>query len=317
MVNLDTLPKYRDLPLFEGEDERHAWGVFGADDNLGTVNLLTEERVREAAKLVRTGKSFSLDLPLDLPTRSPRAEGERGRGPYVHVATNHRGGGDDHLDNFYLQGSSQWDGLRHIRYQKFGYYNDVQDEDLPGPRIGIDAWGDHGIAGRAVLLDLPRYLGSAFSVHERIAVDGPFIEAIAAKQGVDLQPADILVLRTGWMKWYLDHDDAGRADPANMNTRVPTPGLGGDRDTAEWMWDHRVAAVAADNIAVETLPVDDRSFQHRRLIAMFGMPLGELWNLERLADDCAQDHVYEGFLASKPLTLPRGVGSPPNVLVFK
>ena len=317
MVDLNALPKYRDLPLFEGEDERHAWGVFGDDDNLGTVNLLTPERVRDAAALVRTGKRFSLDLPLDLPLRKPREEGERGRGPYVHVATHHRGGGDDHLDNFYLQGSSQWDGLRHIRYQKFGYYNNLQDDALETDRIGIDAWGRRGIAGRAVLLDLPRYLGSAFSVHERVALDGPLMEAIAAKQGVELKPADILLLRTGWMRWYLDLSDEAKAEDEAMDTRTPTPGLGGDRETAEWMWDHRIAAVGADNIAVEALPVDGSSFQHRRLIAMFGMPIGELWTMEDLAEDCAQDHVYEGFLVSKPLTLPRGVGSPPNVLVFK
>jgi len=83
-VDINNLPKYRDLPLFEDDDERRAWGVFGPDDDLGTVNLLTEERVREAAQLVRTGKRL-LDLPLDLPRRRPRGEGERGRGPYVHV----------------------------------------------------------------------------------------------------------------------------------------------------------------------------------------------------------------------------------------
>jgi len=52
-----------------------------------------------------------------------------------------------------------------------------------------------------VLIDLPRYVGDAFSMHERIALDGPLIERIAAKQGVDLKPADILLLRTGWMRW--------------------------------------------------------------------------------------------------------------------
>ncbi|MEX2446763.1 MAG: cyclase family protein [Dehalococcoidia bacterium] len=317
MVDLNALPTYRDLPLFEGQDERHAWGVFGADDDLGTVNLLTDERVLEASRLMKRGRAFSLDLTLDLPLRKPLEEGERGRGPYEHHVVTHRGGGDDKLDNFYLQGSSQWDGLRHIRYREFGYYNGVQDDDLASDRIGIEKWAEHGIAGRAVLLDLPRFMGDRFSVHERIAVDGPLIEEIARHQGVEVRPADILLLRTGWMANYLALDDEAKADPAAMDTTVPTPGLDGTQETAAWLWDHRIVSVAADNIAVEALPVLDSSFQHRRLIAMFGMPLGELWTLEALAEDCAEDGVYECFLVAKPLALPRGVGSPPNALAFK
>ena len=317
MVDVTNLPKYRDLPLFEGRDERHAWDVFGKDDDLGTVNLLTPDGVREAAKLVRRGDSFNLDLTLDLPLRAPVIEGGAGRGPYIHKPTRHRGGGDDSLDNFYLQGSSQWDSLRHIRYRELGYYQGIQDEDLDATeRLGINHWSEHGIAGRGVLIDLPRYMGASFKM-DRIEMDGPMIEAIAAKQGVDLKPADILLLRTGWMTRYLSLSDEERAKPEAMDARAPSPGLDGKRETAEWVWDHRIAAVAADNIAMEVTPVLDPSFQHRRLLAMFGMPIGELWYLDKLADDCAQDGVYEFFLVSKPLNLKRGVGSPPNVLAFK
>ncbi len=59
------------------------------------------------------------------------------------------------------------------------------------------------------------------------------------------------------------------------------------------------------------------NFQHRRLLAMFGMPIGELWSLDALADDCARDGVYELFLVTKPLNLTRGVGSLPNATAFK
>ena len=142
MPDLDHLPKYRDLPEFPGLGERSSWGVFGRDDDLGTVNFLTEERVRDAAKLVRRGAAFNLDLPLTLPARRPVAPGERGRGPYEHVVTTNRGGGDDHLNNFYLQGSSQWDGLRHIRFRDKGYYTGLQDEDqLKRAMDGIDPRG--------------------------------------------------------------------------------------------------------------------------------------------------------------------------------
>lgn len=317
MPDLSHLPEYRDLPLFEGRDERHAWEVFGPNDNLGTVNLLTEERVREAAKLVKRGASFGLDLPLDLPLREPVPEGGQGRGPYVHKPTRHRGGGDDSLDNFYLQGSSQWDSLRHIRFREYGYYQGIQDEDLDATeRIGINYWSEHGISGRGVLIDLPRFMGDAFKL-DRIEMTGPLIEEIAKKQGVELKPADILILRTGWMQHYLSLSDAERAKPEAMDARAPSPGLDGKQETAEWVWNHHFAAVAADNIAMEVTPVIDPSFQHRRILAMFGMPIGEIWYLEDLAADCARDGVYEFFLVSKPLNLRRGVGSPPNAIAFK
>lgn len=317
MVDLDNLPKYRDLPLFEGKDERHAWDVFGPNDNLGTVNLLTPERVREAAQLVRRGDSFNLDLTLDMPIRETVPEGGSGRGPLVHKPTRHRGGGDDSMDNFYLQGSSQWDGLRHIRFRELGYYQGIQDNDLDETeRLGINYWSEHGIVGRGVLIDLPRFLGDKFAM-DRIAMTGPMIEEIAAKQGVELKPADILILRTGWMQRYLALSDAEKAKPEAMDARAPSPGLDGTQETAEWVWDHRIAAIAADNIAMEATPVLDPSFQHRRILTMFGMPIGEIWNLEQLAEDCARDGVYEFFLVTKPLNLKRGVGSPPNALAFK
>ena len=165
MPDLNNLPQYHELPLFEGKDERYAWDVWGPGDNLGTVNLLTPEVIREAAQLVKRGASFGLDLPLDLPRREPVPEGGTGRGPYVHKPTRHRGGGDDSLDNFYLQGSSQWDGLRHIRFREHGYYQGIQDEDLDATeRIGMNYWGERGISGRGVLIDLPRYLGADFKM---------------------------------------------------------------------------------------------------------------------------------------------------------
>ena len=167
-----------------------------------------------------------------------------------------------------------------------------------------------------MLIDLPRYLGDAFRM-DRIEMDGPLIEAIDARQHVELKPADILLLRTGWMTRYLALTDEQRAAPAAMDSRAPSPGLDGKRETAEWVWNHRIAAVAADNIAMEVTPVLDASFQHRRFMAMFGMPIGELWYLDKLAEDCARDGVYEFFLVSKPLNLKSGVGSPPNVLAFK
>ena len=314
MVDLNSLPSYENLPLIEGTEEHHAWGIWGENDNLGTINLLTPEHVAESMKLVKRGVSFNLDLPLDQPER---IEGDRGRQPYIHHVYRRQSGGDDSLDHFYLQGSSQIDGLRHVRFGSRGYYTGLQDEDLdeqPGDRLGIQHWAEHGINGRAVLLDFPRFMGDKFDVHERIGIDGPMLEAIAKKQGVEIRPRDILLLRTGWMEWYLNSKDQG---PERFDIAAPSPGLDGMRQTAVWLWDHHIASINADNIAVEALPPVPLNFQHRRMVGLFGMQIGELWALDELAEDCAKDGIYEMLLVAKPLNLPRGVGSPPNAQAFK
>ena len=313
----DDMPRYADLPSFEGEDERHAWGVFGADDNLGTVNHLTPERVREAAGLIRAGRVISLSLPMDQPSPALFPA----RPAYTHHQEVTRGGRDDALDAFQLQGSSQWDGLRHVRYRQHGYYGGLQDEDLAGDRIGINHWAEHGIVGRGVLIDVPRHWtgAAAYRADRRTPIDGGAIERIAAAEGVALRDGDILALRTGWLRHYFDLDDAGRT--AIVGTIRPDglacAGLDPGRATAAWLWDHRVAALVVDNPAVEALPVQDREFQHRRLIPMLGMAVGELWDLERLGDDCAADGVYEFFLCSAPLNVPGAAGSPANAYAIK
>ena len=312
--DMSKVPLYRDLPLVPDTDERHAWDVFGKDDNLGTINYLTREHVLESSKLIKTGKMINLDLPLDQPFR-PR--GAAGRTTYQHnIYRSGGGGGDDSLDGFYLQASSQFDALTHVRFGSRGYYQGLQAEDLDkeDSRLGIDHWARHGIAGRAVLLDLPRFVGPSFDVHARTAMDGPMMEAIAKKQGVELKPRDIILLRTGWMKWYLENDQLG---PDRMDISANSPGLDGMRETAEWMWNHRITFFAGDNIAAEALPPVPRNFQHRREVPLFGMTIGELWYFEELADDCAADGVYEVFMVSHPLNLPRGVGSPINTYAFK
>ncbi|MCE2488067.1 MAG: hypothetical protein J4F42_21340, partial [Desulfurellaceae bacterium] len=88
-----------------------------------------------------------------------------------------RGGRDDYVDNFAMQGSSQWDSLRHIRYREFGYYGGRQDEQVDDKaELGIENWARHGIVGRGVLLDAARYMehqGSPLDATQRFAAGRP------------------------------------------------------------------------------------------------------------------------------------------------
>lgn len=88
-----------------------------------------------------------------------------------------------------------------------------------------------------------------------------------------------------------------------------------------WLHEKQVAAIALDNIAAEVSPHEEpegRMFPfHIQAIRNLGLMLGELWGLEELAADCAQDGVYEFFLAAPPLKITNGVGSPVNPVAIK
>jgi kynurenine formamidase len=155
-----------------------------------------------------------------------------------------------------------------------------------------------------------------------------------AHQGTELREGDILLMRTGWMEWYSQQSETERTRLAVVS-ELATPGLRSDEATAEVLWDLHIAALGADNPAVEVWPPgalrskdetaavrgDKRRmheiFTHTLFLPMLGLPLGEMFVLDALAKDCAQDGRYSGFFTSAPLNLPSGVASPPNALVIK
>ncbi|HWE62598.1 MAG TPA: hypothetical protein VHB98_12865, partial [Chloroflexota bacterium] len=123
------LPDFDHLPVRAGAPPRSAWGLWGDDDEFGTLNLLTPERVVRAARLVRKGRTFGLNWDLELP--SPPLWG---REALRHTIKRKRSlGRDDVYDNFNTQSSSQWDGLTHVgsdAHQSF--YNAVTNEMADG-----------------------------------------------------------------------------------------------------------------------------------------------------------------------------------------
>ncbi|WP_280425919.1 cyclase family protein [Nocardia carnea] len=307
-------PRFAELPILPDRDEHHGWDVWGRHDELGTLNLIGPRQRLAAARTIRTGEMISLCLPLDEP--NPGVFGDRG--PYDHIVEDTAAGHDDRLDRFYLQGSSQWDGLRHIRAGRHGYWGGRQETDLATTdTLGVDHWAAHGFGGRGVLVDIARYLadvGTPMVPDEPVVITAAMLDAAAAAQGTTFESGDILVVRTGWTEWYrtrpLQHRLRMRG---TIGAGFACPGLDSSKQMAGYLWDNEFAAVAADNVGVEVFPIDRRKgFLHRRLIALQGMPLGELWDLERLAAACADRGHYEFLLVSGVLPLPRGVGSPAN-----
>jgi kynurenine formamidase len=312
------LPNYDALPVRAGAPAGSAWGVFGERDEVGTINLLTPQRVRQATAEVRTGRVFALNLPINIPS-PPLFH----RGAHRHTIKLFPGADyvlDDFLDNFYPQASSQWDALCHVMHPSLGAYNGIPTNEITGrggTRLGIDNWARRGIAGRGVLADVGRYYerqGKAIEYTKAQVIPLEDLEATLAAQKTRLKTGDILVIRIGWTQFYLS---ASAETKAELARDTVVPGIEGSARTARWIWDHHLAAVASDSPALEALPPPSQDFLHFHLLAFFGMPIGEMWNLEDLAADCAADKRYEFFLTSAPLNIPGGVGSPPNAIAIK
>ncbi len=318
---MTDLPKFTELPAFERTGERHSWGLWGKDDQLGMVNLLTPERVVQAASLVRKGKVFNLEPSRSIP-HPQRSKNE----PYQHHIDVRRTGRSDYVDGWELHGGmGHMDGLRHMRYREFGYYQGLQDEELDEKvMLGINLWADHGLVGRGVFLDIPRYFekrGESVDPNARLPIGPELMEAVAADEGVEFQPGDIMLLRTGWMRWYLslspEEREATHGTVHPGDDGLHCPGLDASRETAAWLWDHQFSLLFSDNIALEAMPVEGSEFQHRRIIPLMGMGIAELLTFEELSADCAEDGVYECMVTAKPVNIPGACGSPANAYAIK
>jgi hypothetical protein len=288
--------------------------VFGDGDVLGSLNLLTPDQVIEGARLIRAGETISLDLPLDIP--DPPLFGRRSY--RHHIVALSRNEMDDHLDDFHLQGSTQWDALNHVRCREHGYWGGRTQDPTDGPNgLGIDQWAEHGIAGRGLLIDVAGWFeaqGRNWNPLEPYAITTQEIAATLEAQGVEPAIGDIWCLRTGWVRAYRQLDAPTRA----LYARHPVfAGLHAGEEMARRIWNAHPAALCCDNPAVEVVPGDPAvGSLHRRLLPTLGLALGEMFDFERLARSCRSAGRWTFFFTAAPLKVPGGVGSPGNALAI-
>ena len=192
----DGLPSFAELPVRPGAPPRSDWGLFGDDDQLGTINFLTPERVAAAAKLVKTGKHFPMNWSLLLP--SPPLFG---RQPLKHRLGHwpDRMVVDDVLHNFYPQVSSEVGRAAARRpHRRNGLYNGVPIEEAAqreGGPLGIDNFARRGIAGRGVLRhQRMANTGRPFSGMDSFVITRDHMIETARAEGVEFNPGDILLI---------------------------------------------------------------------------------------------------------------------------
>ncbi len=296
------------------------WGRWGADDERGTLNLITPEVVRRATACVRRGEVFNLGLSLG--PEGPQTGSVVGRfNPQHYMTAIGVQIGDDPRGFCYsddvlslpLQTATQWDSLAHVHYDGKLYNGYPADECLSASgttRNGIDKLGAQGIVSRGVLVDLARHRGVERLAPGSVVTPSQIDEALAA-QNVSLLPGDILVLRTGHLSVF-------KVDGERETYLWQGPGIG--LEAAEWIRRHDLAAVCSDTTAVEVMPCEDPTLLypvHLLCIRDMGMPFGEMFDLDELADDCAADGCWEFLLCAPPLKVTGGIGSPINPVAIK
>ncbi|MGM1061286.1 cyclase family protein [Saccharothrix sp. Mg75] len=297
------------------------WGRWGPDDELGALNFIDAEAVVGAAALVRRGRVISLAMPLD--ARGPQT-GAYGRGNPVHHMVQDGGdialGAQDHLPGLRytddavsmpLQCATHWDAFSHIFYDDRMYngYGLAEVTSSGAAKCGVERMSA-GLTGRGVLLDVARFRGVPVLAPGE-AVHDHELEACARHQGVTVGRGDILLVRTG----HLGHARSrGWGDYAGG----AAPGLA--LSSARFVCEREVAAVASDTWGVEVRPNETAEiFQplHLVLLVNAGVVLGEMFELDELAEDCARDGVYEFFLTAAPLPFTGAVGAPANPIAVK
>ncbi|NYT83591.1 cyclase family protein [Alcaligenaceae bacterium] len=327
------------------------WGDFGPDDQLGRVNLLTHEQVLKGVREVREGKVFCLSLPLDLPggmvlnprRKPPRlAATERDGVPYMNFPMENLDTAsidvlsDDQV-TLSLQYSTQWDALAHIGAQfdvdgngtpRKVYYNGYRAGtdvlDAPGheegegccdhgtgfgaKKLSVDNFAVKGMQGRGVMVDFVRHFG-----HGRTLIGYQELAAILESDRIQVESGDMLVLRTGFAETVLEM--AGNPDGDKLHQAGAVLD-GADTQLLNWITESGIAAICADNYAVEAYPARTEGAKksllplHHHCLFKLGLPLAELWYLRDLAEWLQANQRNRFLLTAPPLRLPGAVGSP-------
>ena len=320
-----SFPSYRQLKRPDDTGLPLSWGTWGPDDQLGTLNNITPETVAAAAAQIQRGVRFNLDLPLHEPYGVIKSGAHRARRAPVPTLFSrefppHLTVRDDKLDDFYLQCSSQWDGLTHMGDARHGFYNGVRPDQVTqqeGTRNGIEQVAQFCVAGRGVLADLARYYaqtGKPWDPMAQQTASADDVRACLKAQGASLKPGDVLLVRMGW----LAHFRAGKTEDERHERFAgwKFSGLSGEEDMWEFLWDNRLAAVATDTVTVEAWPIREGRPSLHLAIARLGITIGEMFDFEALSAHCERERRYTCFFTSKPLNVRGGVGSPPNAMAI-
>ncbi|KAL6704319.1 hypothetical protein ACN47E_008383 [Coniothyrium glycines] len=323
--NEHRFPAFDDLPKVEGMPQGNLWGFFDKDgkkDEIGTINLLTPAVVQAASREISTGEHIQLDWELhnvQFPGFSRKAFDQK----KIDFAEFSDFCAMD--DEIYIntQAGSQWDSLKHFAHQASKtYYNGLTHElAAQTDTNGTHKWCERGgIVGRGVLCDWLAWYeeknGRAPSPVTRHEIPIEEIEETLRWQGTSVRQGDIIMIRSGYVRWHNDANEVVRKSGTCDNSVAI--GLQANEKTIRWLYDKHFAAVVGDTVALEAWPpkFTDGWCLHEWLLVHWGTAIGEMWDLEKLSNKCKEMGRYTFFLTSAPLHIRGGIGSPPGAIAI-
>ena len=300
------------------------WGRWGEEDVLGTLNFIDDTKRAHAATLARRGRAFSLSIEFDI--NGPQ-RGAMGRINPIHTMREtgddavaerqgfpHGIGGADDVIFMPLQCATHWDGLGHI-FDRGLAYNGRPANEVVTPAgdliTGIERVAAD-VVGRGVLLDVGQAVGGG-ELPDGFAITEEHLEATIERQGSTsaVGRGDLVLVRTGQL---------ARAHREGWGTYAGGDAPGFSFQTADWLYRTEIAAVATDTWGFEVRPYefeDAFSPLHQVVIPNMGLLVGEMFDFEELADDCAESGLYEFLLVAGPLPVTGAVGAPVNPIAIK
>jgi len=278
------------------------WGRWGADDQLGSVNLITVEKRRQAVALVKAGVTVSL-------AHNPLTErADDNASPFEHTML--RGNNmDRYAVSYHGYAHSHIDALCHILYKEQtynGYARADVNTDTGCTKLGIQNL-KNGIVTRGVLVDLPRLRNVPY-LEPGTPIYAEDLEAWEKKAGVKIASGDALLVRTG--RW------ARRAALGPWNVGQKAAGL--HASTATWIKARGVALLGGD-AAQDVVPsmVENVALPlHTLMITGLGINLLDNQDLESLAETGARLNRWEFMLTIAPVPVTGGTGFPLNAIAM-
>ena len=298
------------------------WGRWGKDDHIGTLNHVTPEDIVKAASLIRTGKVFALGIPLD--KTGPQTGLFGGRFNPIHqmlaTGTDAIAGQQDwnkirYADDTLMlcvQGATHWDALGHIFYEDKAYNG--HDAKLIDSR-GLSRARHRALQeqdGRPRRAARHRPLSRRDWLKDGESISNDELDKCAKDQNVDDPRGDFVIVRTGQMERCLKEGEWGGYAGGDA------PGV--KFENCYWCQDKQIAAICTDTWGVEVRPNETTEANqpwHWVVIPAMGLCMGEIFYLKELAEDCAEDGVYEFFFCGPPLIITGGTGSPINPQAMK
>jgi kynurenine formamidase len=311
-----------------GADAPTNWGKWGPDDELGCLNYLDAGQVLRGIRHVRSGEVFTLQIhmgrtespgdPIWPGRRGMSRKNELDEGTWDSPDAPAFPGGLHYADDtaeIFLQGSTQYDALGHVWYDgKLWNGYDARTTIDAMDKASVLPIAEKGVVGRGVLVDMARHRGKPW-LDKGETFDHTDLEAAAKSQGVEIEPRDILVIRTGWMKYWYELDD-----PEKFYDGFVEPGLTYSRELVEWFQRREIPNLVTDTIANEVTADPNSGVAlplHCALMRNLGVTLTEIAWLDDLADACAADDRWSFLYAAAPLKVVHGTGAPVNPIAIR